>query len=226
LEKVNTMPEPSTHQFVDIKEIRDNVAVLKNGNLRAVLMVSSINFDLLSSEEKEAEIAAFQRFLNSLDFTLQIAIQSRPLDLTEYFGFLKEAQERQDNELLKIQTAEYLDFVKELVTLSNIMMKLFYVVVPYDIAVIKKTGFLEKLTLKKENPQEAETIRFDEAKEKLMLRVGSVMDLLGAMGLKTLPLQNQEMAELFYGLYNPGVALKQQNLELLIATGQEEKQVE
>lgn len=221
------MPEPSTHQFVDIEELRDNVVVLKNKNLRAVLMVSSINFDLLASEEKEAMIAAFQRFLNSLDFTLQIAIQSRPLELDEYFGFLKEAQEKQENELLKIQTAEYRDFVAELVTLSNIMMKFFYLVVPYDIAVIEKTGLLEKIRpKKKQEAAAAETMRFEEAKEKLMLRVGSVIDLLGAMGLRALPLQGTELAELFYGLYNPGVALKQKNLEILIATGQEEKKVE
>ena len=82
------MPEPSTHQFIDIEEIKEGIIILKNKNLRTILMVSSLNFDLKSTDERKALIAAFQRFLNSLDFTIQIVIHSRPLELTEYFVFL------------------------------------------------------------------------------------------------------------------------------------------
>jgi len=229
------MPDTSTHQFVDIEDIKDGVIVLRNKNLRSVLMVSSINFDLKSSDEKKALISSFQRFLNSLDFTAQIVIHSRPLDLTDYFGFLKEQQEKQESELFKIQTSEYIDFVQELVTLSNIMSTFFYVVVSYNIAVIKKIGIIERFLPKekkeedtKESPakEEKTDVRFEEAREKLRLRTERIVDLLGEMGLRAIPLKDREIIELFYGLYNPGVALKQKNLELLLATGEEAKQTE
>lgn len=222
------MPEPSTHQLIDIKEIKEGTIILKNKNLRSILMVSSINFDLKSADEKKALVAAFQRFLNALDFTVQIVIHSRPLELTEYFAFLRAQQEKQENELLKIQTTEYLDFIRELVKLSNIMSKFFYVVIPYDIAVIKKSSFLKNIMpgkSSKESRQEKEEIKYGEAKNKLLLRVSQISGLLGEMGLRTIPLKDKEIIELFYGLYNPGVVLKQKNLEVLIATGEEEKQV-
>lgn len=219
------MPEQSTHKFVDIKEIKEGVVTLNNKSLRSVLMISSINFDLKSGEEKQALIASFQRFLNSLNFTVQIVIHSRPLDLSDYFSFLKEQQEKQENELLKIQTSEYLDFIQELIKLSNIMSKLFYIVIPYNMAVIKKSGIIDKFLPGKKDKNTQDT-NLAEAKDKLQLRIGQVIGLLAEMGLRAIPLQDRELNELYYGLYNPGVVLKQKNLELLIATGQEEKQTE
>lgn len=219
------MPEQSTHKFVDIKEIKEGVVTLNNKSLRSVLMISSINFNLKSGEEKQALIASFQRFLNSLNFTVQIVIHSRPLDLSDYFSFLREQQEKQENELLKIQTSEYLDFIQELIKLSNIMSKLFYVVIPYNMAVIKKSGIIDKFLPGKKDKNTEDT-NLTEAKDKLQLRVGQVIGLLAEMGLRAIPLQDRELNELYYGLYNPGVVLKQKNLELLIATGQEEKQTE
>lgn len=233
------MPEQSTHQFIDVEKVSDGVVTLKNKNLRSLLMVSSINFDLKSSDEKQAIVNGFQRFLNSLNFTIQIVVHSRPLDLTEYFSFLREQQGKQESELFKIQTTEYIDFVQELVTLSNIMSTFFYIVVPYNLALIKKSGFFEKLLPKKKTSEEAEVttkkgsgkektrinLQEKEAREKLLLRVSQVTNLLGAMGLRAIPLEDREIIELFYGLYNPGVVIKQKNLELLIATGEEEKQV-
>jgi hypothetical protein len=219
------MPEQSTHKFVDIKEIKEGIVTLNNKSLRTVLMVSSINFDLKSGEEKQALISSFQQFLNSLDFTIQIVIHSRPLDLTDYFSFLREQQGKQENELLKIQTSEYLDFIQELIKLSSIMSKFFYVVIPYNMAIIKKSGIIDKFLPNKKSTN-AQDASLTEAKNKLQLRVSQVIGLLAGMGLRAIPLQDKELAELYYGLYNPGVVLKQKNLELLIATGQEEKQTE
>ena len=120
----------STHQLIEAKEIKDGIVIFKNGGLRAVLMVSSINFALKSNEEQEAIIDRFQGFINSVDFPIQILVQSRKLDISEYLKFLNERIEVQTNELLKIQTSEYLSFIQELVKLTNVMSKFFYVIIP------------------------------------------------------------------------------------------------
>ncbi len=207
---------PTTHDFVDVEKIEEGIVVLKNQNLRAILMVSSLNFELKSSDERAALVAGFQQFLNSLDFPVQIVIQSRPLDLAEYFAFLREHQEKQENELLRIQIAEYISFVEELVELSNIMSKFFYVVVPYDIAIVKKGGFFHELITKKEEEKEKLERSLAEAKNNLLIRVNQAHDLLARMSLRSIMLSDRELIELFYGLYNPGVALKQRNLEGLL----------
>ena len=221
------MPE-STHRFIDIDEIREGVVVTSQKDLRAILMVSSINFELKSDDEKEAIIFGFQRFLNAVDeYSLQFLIHSRPLELSEYFVFLREQQEKQENELLKVQTTEYVRFVEELLELSNIMAKFFYVVVPYNTVQAEKMGLFKKVLHRKQpNKEEAERVRFSDAKDELLLRVNHVISLLGEMDLRSILLSDQEIVELFYGLYNPGSTLKQTNLELLIATGKEEKHSE
>ncbi len=220
------MSEQSTHQFVDVKEIRNGTVVLKNGNFRGVLMVSSLNFSLKSNDEKKAIINSFQNLLNSLDFTTQIIIHSRPLNLSEYFSFLKEKQGEQDNELLKIQTSEYLDFVDELIELSNIMSKFFYIVVPYDMSIVKKKGWLEKIVPGKEDKKKKKDLEMEEAVEELELRMSRIINLLSQMSLRAIPLRDRELVELYHSLYNPDTTLKQDNFEQLLATGEEEKQPE
>ena len=218
--------QASTHQFVDIESIKDGIIITKDKNLRAVLMVSSINFELKSADEKQALIFNFQRLLNSLrDFPIQILMQSRPLDLAEYFVFLREHQEKQENELLKIQTAEYVHFVEELVELSNIMNKYFYVVVPYNLTTVEKKGLLGRIRRKKTDETEELERKFEEGRNELLMRVSQVASLLGELELRSILLGDRELIELFHGLYNPGAVLSQENLELLIATGEEEKQV-
>ena len=121
----------SAQEFVDIAEIKDGVVILKNNSLRAVLMVSSINFDLKSTQEQEAIVAAYQNFLNSLDFPLQILISSRKLDISPYMELLTEKENVQENDLLRFQISEYRAFMKNLVGTANIMAKTFYIVVPF-----------------------------------------------------------------------------------------------
>src|SRR3989344_3649045 len=134
----------STHQLIEAKEIKDGIIVLKNGGLRAVLMVSSINFALKSSDEQEAIIDRFQGFVNSIDFPVQILVQSRKLDISEYLKFLNERIGVQTNELLKIQTSEYVNFIQELIKLTNVMSKFFYVIIPLSTVQILETGFFSK----------------------------------------------------------------------------------
>ncbi len=218
----------STHQLIDIKEIKDNIVVLKNNGLRMVLMVSSINFALKSQDEQEAIVARFQDFVNSLDFTIQIVIQSRQLDISEYLNFLNERSSAQTNELLKIQTTEYLGFIQELIKLSNVMSKFFYVVVPLGQAILPDAGgILAKIFPKSQkNTTPQQDLNFETAKNELQMRVDQVASLLGSMGLKAIPLEKEALIELYYTGYNPGTVLKQKNLEQLIATGDEAKKVE
>ncbi len=192
--------------LVPIKEIKEGVLILKTGALRAVLLISSINFALKSHEEQEAIIIRFQEFLNSLDFSAQIIIQSRKLKMDEYLERIKEMEKIQENELLRIQTAEYHNFIKELVSSMDIMNKTFYMVVPYSVGEgAKKKGmlnFLKEIT-KKETAQNNEQ-RFHQIKSQLWQRVDHMAASLSSMGIRAVPLNTEELIELFYKLYNPG----------------------
>ena len=126
------MVSKASQDFVQIKEIRDGVVVLKDGSLRMVLMASSLNFALKSNDEQAAIISQYQNFLNSLDFSIQIFIQSRPININPYIDFLKETEKNQSNELIQIQTREYTEFIKTLVETANIVTKNFYIVVPFN----------------------------------------------------------------------------------------------
>ena len=126
----------STQQFLELGQIKEGIVVLKNKSLRGIMMVSSINFALKSEDEQNAIIGGFQNFLNSLDFSLQIFIQSRRLNITGYLDKLKELELRQTNDLLRVQTAEYRKFISELISSGSIMNKSFYAVVPFQLVTI------------------------------------------------------------------------------------------
>ena len=222
--------QASTHQFIDVQEVKGDVIILKNKSLRMVLMVSSINFALKSQEEQEAIINRFQDFINSFEnYTAEIVIQSRKLDISEYIKFLNERVEAQTNELLKIQTAEYITFIQELIKLSNVMSKFFYVVIPLNqyLTLDSGKGFFSKLFGKSSvKTQATKDLDFETKRSDLLQRTERVVSLLGGMGLKAIPLKGEELMELAYTMYNPGAVLKQKNLEQLVATGDEAKKIE
>ena len=136
----------STQRYVDVEEIRDGVVVLKNGSLRSILLVSSLNFDLKSAEEQDAIILQYQNFVNSLDFPLQILVSSRRFDIRPYIELLKDKENHQKNELLRLQISEYQNFIKSLAEVSNIMSKLFYIIVPFSPIEDKEKGLFHSLT--------------------------------------------------------------------------------
>jgi len=196
------MAQSSTQQFLEIEQIREGVMILKNKSLRGVIMVSSLNFALKSEEEQTAIIYQFQNFLNSLDFSLQIVAQSRRLNITGYLDKLKDLEKKQENELLKTQTAEYRNFVQDLIAGSSIMSKNFFVVVPFTLIEIPgmetAKGFLKKkpeITLSEE--------QFQRAKSQLWQRMEFVALGLRRCGLQCVPLNTPELIELFWGLYHP-----------------------
>lgn len=193
-------------QFLAIDTIREDIIILKDGALRVVLMCSSLNFALKSADEQDAIIFQYQNFLNSLDFPIQIVAHSRRLNIVPYLESLRERQKDEDNELLKIQINEYLEFVKTFVEMTNIMAKTFYVVVPFTPAIIERSGFFKTIfsTLgirKKSTTLDANT--FEEYKTQLWQRVDTVMEGLQRTGVRSTPLNTEELIELFYGLYNP-----------------------
>lgn len=201
----------NVQQKIDIKEIRDDVVVLKSGGLRAVLMTSSVNFLLKSQEEQDAIIYRFQDFLNSLEFSIQILMTARKFDISNYVQMLQQHYREQQSELLQIQTAEYIDFIKGLAELTNIMTDSFYIVVPFaPIETKASEGILKKFTglwKTKKEPAIKEQ-NFEQMKTQLWQRVDYLKGGLAAMGLNAVPLNNEQLLELFYKMYNPGAKEK------------------
>jgi type IV secretory pathway VirB4 component len=197
----------STQKYVDVEEIRDGVIVLKNRSLRSILLVSSINFDLKSTEEQDAIIQQYQSFLNSIDFPAQILINSRRLNVEPYLDFLEEKEKKQTNELLRLQIGEYRNFIKNLTEVSNIMSKSFYIVVPFSPIENKEGGVFSKLSAMFAPKQEILKKResFETYKNQLWQRVDHIISGLSGIGLKIVPLETQEIIELLYNSYNPNV---------------------
>jgi len=196
------MPSASTQGFLEIDQIREGVIILKNKALRAIMMVSSLNFALKSNEEQSAIIYQFQEFLNSLDFSCQIIIQSRKLNITGYLDQIKELEAKQTNELLKIQTGEYYNFISELVTTGTIMSKSFYVVVPFTL--LEGQGASPRQLFKAARPITALTEEeFQRCKQQLWQRMEFVALGLRRAGLQAIPLTTPELIELFWSLHHP-----------------------
>jgi type IV secretory pathway VirB4 component len=215
------MPTTSTQSFVPIKEIRDGVIILKDGSLRAVMMVSSLNFALKSADEQEAIILQYQNFLNSLDFSVQFFIQSRRLNIGPYLDTLKERERQETNDLLKIQETEYIDFVKNFVESTGIVSKLFYVVVGYTPSILPTSGgtisgIFDALLGKRGKTKNAErdASDFEEHKLQLFQRADAVLQGINRTGVRAVPLNTEELIELFFGLYNPGESEKGKAPEL------------
>lgn len=196
------MPSP-VQQKIIIEEIKEDVIVLKGGDLRGVLMASSVNFALKSSEEQDSLIFKYQSFLNSLDFPIQILMLSRHLNIDGYLASIEQKKKEQTNELLRIQISEYLDFIKNIVQVGNIMDQSFFVVVPLARVEKKESGLMEKLGLA-QRPQGEQAKSFDELKTQLWQRLEYVASGLNGMGIKSAPLKTEEITQLFYRLYNMG----------------------
>lgn len=214
-----TSSAQGTQLYLNIAEIKDNVVVLKNGGLRAVLQTSSINFNLKSEEEQNAIIYSYQNFLNSLDFPIQIVVQSRKLDIDKYIENVKEFGEKHVNPLLKEQTNQYCDYIHKLVEYADIMEKKFYVIVPYDPYRARKENMLKKFLNYISSGDTIENIRrrhkeFEEMEKNLMERVNAVMVGLENCNLRVAQLSTANLIELFYETYNP-FSSRNQKLEEL-----------
>jgi len=199
----------ASQDFVPIKEIRDGVVMLKDSGMRGIVMTSSLNFALKGADEQAAIIAQFQNFLNSLNFSIQIFVQSRRLDIRPYIALLEERQKEQVGDLLKIQTKEYIEFIKSFTESTNIMTKTFFIVVPYSPALLQgpgAKGFGSGLFKKKTKKEEAQknVDDFEENKSQLEQRLEVVEQGLVRCGIRVVELGTEELVELYYKLFNPG----------------------
>ncbi len=197
----------ASQNFIPIKEIRDGVAILKDGGMRAIIMSSSLNFALKSEEGQQAIIFQFQNFLNSLDFPTQIFVQSRRLDIRPYIALLEDRYKKQTSDLLKLQTREYVQFIKSFTEQTNIMTKNFFIIVPFTPAMVSSGGGGLSNIIgggDKRDAAQAKADLFEENKSQLEQRISIVEQGLTRCGLRAARLGTDEITELFYKIFNPG----------------------
>ncbi len=195
-----------TQQFVPIEEVRDGVVVLKDGGLRAVLMASSVNLSLKSADEQQAIIYQFQNFLNSLDFSTQIVVQSRRRDMRPYLLLLEDRMKENVEPLIKIQIKEYIEFIRKFSEAVSIMTKTFFVVVPYSAPILNTQDSLAKglISGMKKKAAGTENVQFEEKRSQLDQRIAVVQSGLDGIGVRSVQLNTEEVIELFYKTFNPG----------------------
>jgi hypothetical protein len=196
----------ATQDFVPIKEVRDGVIILKDGALRVLLMASSINLALKSQDEQQAIIAQFQNFLNSLEFTVEFFVQSRDLDIRPYIALLQDRYAQELDELMKIQIREYMAFIKDFTERANIMTKNFFIVVPYDPALINRGGGMlgSLLPGRSGGTTALSDEQFEQYRTQLEQRAAVIEQGLVRTGVRVVKLGTEEVIELFYKLFNPG----------------------
>lgn len=197
----------ATQEFIPIKEVRDGIIVLKDDDLRAIVLANSINLSLKSADEQQATIMQFQNFLNTLDFPIQISVQSRRLDIRPYLLLLENRMKVQNEPLLKLQTKEYMEFIRNFTDSVSIMTKSFFVIVPYTHTALKSdSGIFDKIFSRKnkEEVKAAKIVAFEEKRSQLEERVAVIQQGLGRCGIKSAQLGTEEVVELFYKVFNPG----------------------
>lgn len=198
-----TAEQASTQNFVPIRDIRENVVVLKDGQLCMILLASSINFALKSTDEQRAILSQFQSFLNTLDFSIQFYIQSRRLNIDPYLAQLQEREAAQDNDLMRIQLREYMEFIRTFTREVDVMSKNFFIVIPYNPVPTDLATNLSAV-LGRGNKESLDDTKFQEYRLQLEQRASLVEQGLTRIGVRTIPLQNEELVELYYHIFNPG----------------------
>lgn len=195
----------ATQAFVPIERVRDGIVVLKNGELRGVLITSSLNLSLKSEDEQQAILLQFQNLLNSLDFPVQLFIQSRRLNIKPYIDLLEARSGEVKEDLLKIQIHEYIGFINKFTEETNIMTKHFFIVIPYLPSNANAQNQKAKLlSFGLGTASATEESTFDAARIQLEQRIATVSQGLVRFGLRAQKLGTEEVVELFYKLFNPG----------------------
>lgn len=194
--------QASTQEFVPIRDIKENVIVLKDGRICMILLASSINFALKSTDEQRAILSQFQTFLNTLDFSIQFYIQSRRLDIEPYLDQLRAREPEQDNDLMRIQLREYIEFIRTFTTEVDVMSKNFFIVIPYNPASINLSGNLGSL-FGKQQAKAVDEMKFEEQRLQLEQRAALVEQGLNRIGVRTIALENEALVELYYHIFNP-----------------------
>ncbi len=208
--------DASTQRYLPFSEIRDNLILMKDGSSRMVLRVHALNFNLKSMEEQDAILMSYQRFLNSLNFPIQIIVRSLKVDIEAYINRLKNLALKQENSLLQEQTYKYIDFLMNLVDLAQIMKKEFYIIVPFDLESnesVRKTDMLGLFrsfwsALKQEESVadiRSNRIRIERLKKSNFERASTVKMSLESIGLKSEILDKEDLIKVVYNYYNPRI---------------------
>ena len=206
----------STQSTLQLSEVRDNMVIMIDGSMRAVIACKSINFDLMSDREREGVEYSYQNFLNSLNFPVQILIRSQRVDISQYLDKLVATRRSQDNMLLGVLMDDYINYIDVLSQEANIMEKMFYIVVPYfpkgDAAnlVDQGKGFFGKLFAKPKNTvTRIDTATYQKAKDEIKNRVDNVIAGMFQIGVQSAQLNTKSLGELYYNFYNPDTAVRQ-----------------
>jgi len=202
--KGSTKKASPTQDFVPVKEVRDGIVVLKDESLRGVFMASSLNLSLKSQDEQASILFQFQNFLNSLDFSIQLSVQSRELDIRPYLTLLEERYAAQTSELMRIQVREYIQFVRGFTEQASIMTKSFFIIVPYTPPIISpvKDGF--GLFGSSQDKKEKAAATFEENRSQLEQRMAAVENGISRTGVRVVRLGTEQVIELFYKIFNLG----------------------
>jgi len=214
-EKQTQTQQSSTQEYLDIAEIREGIVIFRDGSFRLVLLVTAINFSLKSEDEQNSIIYQYQNFLNSLSFPLQIILQSRQTDLSIYITKLKAKLSQQTNELLRLQTADYIEFIQRLISIANVMDKKFFVVIPLFPPNLRRRGIFDKIL----HPKIPLMVKISDSefksfREELMERSNIIMNGLATMGIRSASLNTQQLIELYYNCYNPEEATSEKLTEI------------
>ena len=203
----------ATQKYVAISEIRDNVVVLNDGSIRQVVKVKPVSIELRSQKEQDTVIYQFRSFLNALKFPIQITIQSRRVDLSRYIAKLQAIGADEQNELIKVQITDYIDFIERLSSEVNIMDRSYYVIVPHNknlgVSTTKRTWMDKILGGKKSKETVYSVEEFEELKVQLEEKTQIVTGRLETLGIQARPLESAELVELYYNVYNPEVSTTQ-----------------
>lgn len=206
----------STQNTLLLSEVRDNMVIMADGSFRAVIACKSINFDLMSSSEREGIEYSYQNFLNALNHPIQILIRSQRIDIGPYIERLVEIRRNQDNMLLNVLMDDYIDYIDMLSQEANIMNKSFFIAVPYypqgDVnnLVEQGKGFFGKILSKPKNAiTKIDTVAYEKARTEIKNRVDAVMAGLFQLGIQSIQLGTKELGEMYYNFYNPDTAVRE-----------------
>jgi hypothetical protein len=207
----------TTQNSLLVSELREGMAIMGDGSFRAIVACKSINFDLMSSREREGVEFSYQNFLNALYFPIQIFVRSQRVDIGPYIDRLVSIRRSQDNMLLNVLMDDYINFIDVLSQEANIMDKSFFIVIPYYPAgdlnnvVTQSKGFFNKLFTKAPatTATKIDKATYDKAKDEIKNRVDSVMSGLFQLGVKSIQLNTKELGELYYNMYNPDTAVRE-----------------
>lgn len=175
----------SSRSQIAIDGARDGILILPNRQYRAILEVSSLNFELKSEDEQDAIIDTYESFLNSVGSSLQILIRTREIDMDSYLSDLRSRYEGETEQIYRDQLVYYDEFIRSLIQTNTILTRHFYIVVPYTAS--GKTDF-------------------ELVKEQLGLTVDIVEKGMMRLGMHARHLTSLEALDLFYSFYNPAQA--------------------